>query len=227
MRFINACHRTVIAIKLENSAVRVMAIDSQPAEPFQARNGALVIAPGGRVDAFVDAMVGGTTLPILIHDGKEPRPVGKLVVSKEPPIRAAPLPAPAALPSNGLPAKLELKNALRFEVRLGEPQSDWVTPAKFTESARPTFSAKAGRSVVLALTNRADIATVFRLHGHHFRLLDRLDDGWKPFWLDTIAIETGQTQRIAFAAEHRGRWLMEATATVWAAPRLVRWYSVE
>ena len=31
-----------------------MALDGQPAEPFPARNGALVLAPGGRVDAFVD-----------------------------------------------------------------------------------------------------------------------------------------------------------------------------
>ena len=73
-----------------------------------------------------------------------------------------------------------------------------MTPAKFTASAPPAFRAKAGRTVVLALTNRAAIATVFHLHGHHFRLLDRLDDGWKPFWLDTLAIEPGQTQRIAF-----------------------------
>ena len=64
--------------------------------------------------------------------------------------------------------------------------------------------------MVLALTNRAAIATVFHLHGHHFRLLDRLDDGWKPFWLDTLAIEPGQTQRIAFLAEYAGRWLIES-----------------
>ena len=76
-------------------------------------------------------------------------------------------------------------------------------------------------------TNRGGHATVFHLHGHHFRLLDRLDDGWKPFWLDTLAVEPGQTQRIAFAAEHAGRWLIEAMATDWTAPRLVRWYSVE
>ncbi len=63
---------------------------------------------------------------------------------------------------------------------------------------------------MLALTNRAAIATVFHLHGHHFRLLDRLDDGWKPFWLDTLAIEPGQTQRIAFRAEYPGRYLIES-----------------
>jgi FtsP/CotA-like multicopper oxidase with cupredoxin domain len=81
--------------------------------------------------------------------------------------------------------------------------------------------------VVLALTNRADTPTVLHLHGHHFRLLDRLDDGWKPFWLDTLMIDARQTQRVAFAAEHVGRWLIESVAADWAAPRLVRWYSVE
>jgi FtsP/CotA-like multicopper oxidase with cupredoxin domain len=110
---------------------------------------------------------------------------------------------------------------------LGAPQPDWVAPTAFSASARPAFQAKAGRTVVLALANRGDMAAVFHLHGHHFRLLDRLDDGWKPFWLDTLAIGAGQTQRIAFSAEHTGRWLMESTAADWAAPRLVRWYGVE
>ena len=102
-----------------------------------------------------------------------------------------------------------------------------MTPANFAGSAAPAFRVKAGRTVVLALINRGQTAAVFHLHGHHFRLLDRLDDGWKPFWLDTLAIEPGQTQRIAFSAEHAGRWLIETMATDWAAARLVRWYSVE
>ena len=110
---------------------------------------------------------------------------------------------------------------------LGGPQGDWVRPADFALSIAPALRAKAGRIVVLALTNRREIPTVFHLHGHHFRLLDRLDDGWKPFWLDTLAIDSGQTQRIAFAAEHAGGWLMEEVATNWAAPRRLRWYSVE
>ena len=54
LRFINGCQRSVIAVKIERLDVRVMALDSQPAEPFLARNGALVLAPGGRVDVFID-----------------------------------------------------------------------------------------------------------------------------------------------------------------------------
>ena len=115
---------------------------------------------------------------------------------------------------------------MRVDLPLNGSPSSWVVPATFSASAPPAFRAKAGRTVVLTLTNRSATATVFHLHGHHFRLLDRLDDGWKPFWLDTLAVEPGQTQLIAFAAEYSGRWLMEATATDWAAPRRVQWYSV-
>ena len=228
LRIINGGQRSVIAVKLEGLDVRVMAVDGQPSEPFQARNGAVVLAPGGRIDAFIDVTAAaGTETPILLHDGKEARPIGKIRVASESPIRPAPLPPAPPLPSNGLPERLDLKNATRVDLPLGGPSGDWVTPAKFIASAAPAFRAKAGRTVVLALTNRAAIATVFHLHGHHFRLLDRLDDGWKPFWLDTLAIEPGQTQRIAFRAEYPGGNLIESVATDWAAPRLVRWYAVD
>jgi FtsP/CotA-like multicopper oxidase with cupredoxin domain len=228
LRFINGCQRNIIAIKIEGHEVRIMAMDSQPAEPFPARNGAIVLAAGARADAFIDvALPAGSASSILLHDGKEARPIARLIASKEPPIRDAALPEAHPLPSNGLPAQLKLKNALRFDVALGLPQADWVTPANFAPSSAPAFRAKAGRTVVLAVTNRANMPTVFHLHGHHFRLLDRLDDGWKPFWLDTLAIDSGQTQRIAFSAEYAGRWLIEAAATDWTAPRLLRWYSVE
>ena len=227
-RFINGCQRAVIAIKMEGLQVQVMALDGQPCEPFPARNGALVLAPGGRADAFIDAGVApGSASAILLHDGKQARPIGRLLVSSEPPFRDTALPPASPLPSNGLPAQLDLKGALRIDVPLGGPPSGWVRPANFAASAEPAFRVKAGRSVVLALSNHGDLAAVFHLHGHHFRLLDRLDDGWKPFWLDTLAIEPGQTQRVAFAAETAGRWLMETMATDWAAPRLVRWYGIE
>ena len=69
--------------------------------------------------------------------------------------RPAPLlPAPP-LPSNGLPERLELKSATRVDLPLGGPPGDWVAPTSFSATAPPAFRAKAGRIVVLALTNRA------------------------------------------------------------------------
>jgi FtsP/CotA-like multicopper oxidase with cupredoxin domain len=230
LRFISGLQRAGFALKIEDHDIRVMALDSQPSEPFLPPNGYLVLAPGTRIDAIVDAVrPPGTASSILLDDGNGPRRIGRLVYSSEAPIRSAPLAVPAALPSNGLPAQPDLKSALRVESTLpwaGSPL-EWVAPTVFTAGSAPAFRAKPGRTVVLALTNRGEIGIVFRLHGHHFRLLDRLDDGWKPYWLDTVGIDGGQTQRIAFAAEHVGHWLMESFTAEWSAPRLVRWYSVE
>lgn len=223
LRFINGSQRTVLAIKLENHDVRVVAMDGQPAEPFPARNGALVLAPGARVDAIVDV---ARSASFLLHDGKEARPVGNLVVSGRLE-RRAPLPPVQPLPANDLPETLDLKGALRFDVALGPAGTSWTRPADFSVASAPAFRTRPGRTVVLALKNPSPVTTVVHLHGHPFRLLDRLDDGWKPYWLDTLAIEPGQTQRIAFAATSPGRWLIESVATDWAAPRLVRWYAVE
>jgi FtsP/CotA-like multicopper oxidase with cupredoxin domain len=222
LRFINGSQRTVLAIKLGSHEVRVMALDGQPAEPFPARNGALVLAPGARADAFVDA---ATSAPFLLHDGKEARQIGSLAISGK--LERAPLLPPQPLPSNDLPEKLDLRGALRFDVALGAADAAWTRPANFSTASAPIFRAKTGRTVVLTLKNSGPITTIFNLHGHHFRLLDTLDDGWKPYWLDTLAIEPGQTQRIAFAATAPGRWLIESVVTDWAAPRLVRWYGVE
>jgi FtsP/CotA-like multicopper oxidase with cupredoxin domain len=227
IRFINSMYRHVIALKIERHNVTMMALDGQPAEPFLARNGAFALAPGGRADVFLDIAPGAGTSQILLHDGEAARPIAQLITSDEAPIRSETLPAAPALPSNGLPSHLDLKAALRVDLGIGGEQKDWQRPLNFAATGPPAFRAKIGRTVVMALTNRASITSVFHLHGHHFRLLDRLDDGWKPFWLDTIAIDAGQTQRIAFAAEYAGRWLIEMADANWSAPKLLRWFSVE
>jgi FtsP/CotA-like multicopper oxidase with cupredoxin domain len=227
-RFINSCQRNVIALKIEAYDVRVMAIDGRPAEPFPARDGQLMLAPGTRIDAVIDATGSpGSTAQILLHNGSGTLPIARLVTSGEP-IRAAPLPPSTNLPSNGLPDRIDLRNALRVDLAIDRAaEANWVTPAQFNPATTPALRVKRNRTVVLTLTNRATIPATFHLHGHHFRLLDRLDDGWKPFWLDTLAVGPGQTQRIAFKAETSGRWLMESMAADWSAPRLVRHYVVE
>jgi FtsP/CotA-like multicopper oxidase with cupredoxin domain len=228
LRLINGCQRNVVALKFDGHEVRVMAIDGQPAEPFPARNSQLVLAPGTRIDVFIDAVrPSGSSTDILLHDGRQPRPIGRLTMSGDTAIRDKPLPPTAPLPSNGLPAQLDLKTALRVDIALTTSGPEWVKPTELTANTPPAFRTKPGRTVVLALTNRATRAAIFHIHGHHVRLLDRLDDGWKPFWLDTLALDAGQTQRIAFAADNVGRWLMEAFVADWAAPRQVRWYSVD
>jgi FtsP/CotA-like multicopper oxidase with cupredoxin domain len=232
LRFINACQRNAIAIGIQKLDVRIMAIDSQPAEPFLARNGRLVLAPGTRIDAVIDATLpAGTTSAVTLHDGGgSPRHIAQLHISADSPLRPAPLPAPAPLPSENLPTRLDLKTALRVDMPLassGGVSTSWGPPTHFSTGWAPAFRAKRGRPVVITLTNPTAIPMVFHLHGHHARLLDRLDDGWKPFWLDTVLVDAGKTQRIAFAADVAGAWLVETMAVEWNAPRQVRWFAVE
>lgn len=227
LRFINGGARSPIGLRIENHDVRVMAIDGLPAEPFLARDGQLVLAPGSRIDAFIDATrAPGTVSKIILHDGTGPRTIAQITMSNDSPARPAPLPAASALPSNGLPERLNLQGALRSDLSL-DPNAQWIAPLKFDATTKPAYTVKRGRTVVVAINNPTATPIAFRLHGHHFRLLDRLDDGWKPFWLDTLMLDKGQTQRIAFLAEYPGRFLMEATAINWAAPKLVRSYVVE
>lgn len=227
LRLINGCQRSVIALKFEDQDVRVMAIDGQPAEPFPARNNQVVLAPGTRIDVFLDTIKpAGTVTPILLHDGKDIRRIGQLVTLKDPALRPAPMQTVTPLPSNGLPIQIDLKSAMRSDLAVGAPDAGWIKPLDLGPSTAPAFKAKPGRAVVLTLNNKASTPAVLQMHGHHFRLLDKLDDGWKPFWLDTLALDPGQTQRIAFVAHNPGRWLIESFTTDWASPRLVRWYEV-
>ena len=74
--------------------------------------------------------------------------------------------------------------------------------------------------------NTTDQAHAAHLHGHPVRLLDALDDGWKPFWLDTIlCVPQARTTRIAFVADNRGKWLIERRRCA-ADGHQDRWFEV-
>jgi len=223
LRIANGCQRLVVALKFADCVMSIIAIDGQPAEPFVARDGQIVLAPGSRVDALLDATQPvGTQTEILLHDGIKPMPVGRVVTTFSAPWRAAPLPPPAA--PTPPPSKIDLKSAQRIDLSLDPGQ--WLPASAFTATLPPAFRTAANKTVVLAITNPAAHAATFHLHGHHFRLLDRLDDGWKPYWLDTLAFNPGQTQRIAFNAAFPGKWLMQCMSTAWNSPRRLRWYEV-
>lgn len=229
LRFVNACQRSLVAIRLDDHQPVVMALDGQPAAPFRARDGQLLLAPGTRLDTFVD-MLGkpGMTSTIWLHDGTSPRPVGRLVYRKDDPIRRPPLGEPKPLPDNGLPQRLALGQARRVDLPIETaPSADWQLPSAQIGKVAPVFRARRGDTVVLSLINRAAAPATFHLHGHPFRWLSPLDDAWKPFWLDTLLLPPGQTLRIAFLAEHPGSWMLEAIGTNWSGRRLVRWYAVD
>jgi FtsP/CotA-like multicopper oxidase with cupredoxin domain len=255
LRVVNCANARVFSLRIAQHDVRVMAIDGQPAEPFLARDGRIVLGPGARVDVFVDATLGpGASAPIMVEDlRRNEAPLARLVYDSSGPARPAPRPDPKPLPANPLPERMDFKGAFRLNVPLEggamselmrrsmmgqgpetpghgiDPRARVWTLAGFASSGHhgpALFSVKRGRTVMLAFANNTAFAHAMHVHGHHFRLLDRLDDGWKPFWLDTVMVEPRQTARIAFLADNPGKWMIHCHMLEHQETGMAAWFEV-
>ncbi len=227
----------LLRLTVGRHTVTVMAIDGQPASPFQAREGRIALAPGNRADLFVDAVLApGSTAPLTLTTGAGDVTLIRLVYSTEAPARPAPRPDPDPLPANPLPERIEFRGALKLDLLLGtsvtkavpmaagkgpttggaaalaQPNPQGSAGGGPARDAAPLFSVKRGRTVMLGLANRSPWPRIMHVHGHSFRLLDDLDDGWKPFWLDTLPVEPQRTGRLAFVADNPGKWRIDDLA---------------
>ena len=107
---------------------------------------------------------------------------------------------PKPLPPNALPARMDFRGALRAEIDVERGERECAGETAVFGQARPHRAARDPR--------RGATAVSLHIHGHHVRLLDALDDGWKPFWLDTILVMPQQVTRVAFVADNAGKWLL-------------------
>ena len=219
-RILNASTARALSVRIDQHRPIVMAIDGQPSEPFAARDARVTLAPGNRVDLFVDAVLAaGASASILIGNGIEEKPIAHLIYEPRAPARPALRAEPRPLPPAALPPRMDLARAQRGELPVD-------SGANLTSWGSALFTVKRGRTVVLALPNRTAAAYFMHLHGHHFRLLDALDDGWKPFWLDTVIVPPSQTTRIAFVADNPGKWPIRCTRLGDGALGANRWFEV-
>jgi FtsP/CotA-like multicopper oxidase with cupredoxin domain len=230
-----------------------MAIDGQPAEPFPARDGVVVLGPGNRIDLFIDATLAPGTRALFVTLIEGNVSLARISYDAAAPVRATLQPAMEPLPANPLPTKMDLAGSLKFDLPLdggamammmrggmtggmmgrgsgaGPPRSSiWTIANKASDghSGAPLFSVARGRTVTLALDNRTEFPHAMHLHGHHFRLLDRLDDGWKPFWLDSIVVPARQTFRIAFVADNPGKWMIHCHMLEHQESGMAGWFAV-
>ncbi|SIP89391.1 multicopper oxidase family protein [Bosea sp. TND4EK4] len=226
LRLANACNARIMRLRFDGTKASVIAVDSQPTEPFEPVHAQLPFAPGTRYDVILDlpqeagASVGitalvGPGLPLLriVTDGATK------------PARSQPV----ALKLNpALPAAVRMQDALRPEFLIeggGKPTPDrtldfsgielakpWrVNGGTGSKEGKPLFSVKRGTPIVMAIDNRTAFIQPVHVHGHAFRLLHPLDDGWEAYFLDTVQIPEGKKLHIAFIADNPGRWLVSST----------------
>jgi FtsP/CotA-like multicopper oxidase with cupredoxin domain len=221
LRIINATTSRGLFLKLAGHAVRVMAIDGQPAEPFLARDSRVGLGPGNRIDLFIDTMGdAGAMAPLLagpLAGAGEEQPIARLVYEAGA-ARIGRRSEPLPLPPNPLPAHIDLRNSLKADLMLANAKP-------LDPTGPPLFTVKRGRAVTLAIRNTSGHPHVMHLHGHSARVLDRLDDGWKPFWMDTLVVGD-QIERLAFVADNPGKWLIRCAMLERQDADTAAWFAV-
>jgi len=229
LRLANACNARSTRIRFDGLKVYVVAVDGQPTDTFEPLRATLPFPPGTRYDLMLDmpAEAGAKgTVHALIGPGFA---LATLTAEGEPITQTRPPVGPIG-ENRLLPPEVKLQKAVRRDVVLsggsrpdaakpgsepaapGDPARIWgVNGAPGTAGMAPLFSVKRGQVVVLAIRNDTAFTQALHLHGHVFRLLHPLDDGWEPYWLDTFQLVEGRTARIAFLADNPGRWLLSST----------------
>jgi len=227
----------------------VLAIDGQPCEAFDPLRRQVIVAPGSRYDMVLDMPDAPGAEPEIAVALGAGIPVMRFKLDGEP----APARAPAPnLPANpGLPEAILLQTARRAEFNIGggwdakdpagagaaadviarrlpDAAKVWTLNFGFPSgvAGKPLFSVKKGAVVVVALVNRGSWPQVIRTHGHVFRVLHALDDGWEPFFLDTVIVPENRTVRIAFNADNPGKWLIRSAIVEHMEGGVLSWFEV-
>jgi FtsP/CotA-like multicopper oxidase with cupredoxin domain len=240
----------VLPMRFEKMArATVIAVDGQPCEPFDPLRRQVIVAPGSRYDIVLDLPEKSgeeTVVSVALGDGLQ-------VVRFETEGDALPeKPSVQPLPQNpGLPEAIRLQEARRAEFtiaggwdardpagaaappevvarRFPDPRKIWQLNFGFPSGlgGKPLFSARRGNVVVVALTNRSSWLQVIRVHGHVFRVLHALDDGWEPYFMDTVLVPENRTVRIAFNADNPGKWLIRSTILEHMESGVLSWFEV-
>ena len=80
--------------------------------------------------------------------------------------------------------------------------------------------------MTLAFVNKSELVQQMHVHGHVFRVLHDLDDGWDPYWRDSILIGPGKTKHVAFIADNPGKWAVESLVLDRQVTGLAGWFEV-
>ncbi len=228
LRLVNACIARVCIVAIVGATPSVVAIDGQPSELFQPAGGTVPLVPGATFELMLDLPVAvGAKVGLVLHGGGTGAETTLLAVATAGP----PLPAKppiARLPPNPLlPQRIALERASRHDVTLAAAGAGWSVNGVVGMPGKPLFSVAWGTPVVLTFRNRSDVAQAMHVHGHCWRLLHDLDDGWDPYWRDSVLLAPGKGKHVAFVADNPGRWALASGDLRRQDGGLATWFEVK
>ena len=239
LRILNACSARIMGLGFEGMRPLIVGIDGQSCEPFEPARMTLPSGPGSRFDIIFDMPRAEDAAPALtLRDGTsfgDPRKARshKLIAFR---VEGAPQPERGQVLSRGnpaLPQVIKLQNARRLDLTIqkgetADPLKAWTFNgiASNGADAPALFKAQRGQPVTLGFINKARVDHTVHVHGHALRVLHLLDDGWEPYWRDSVIVPAGGTVRVAFLADNPGKWLIESTILDHAMSGLAAWFEV-
>ncbi len=213
LRLANAATARLTNVGVEGAKILIVAVDGQPGDPFEPLRNQFPMGPGARFELMFDMPREANAAVRLVlrgESGAADQPFITIGAKGKP---AAERTAPPRLAANPLlPAEIALEAAKRtdFTVTGGGSAPFALNGVRFTDWApKPAAVLPRGAPSVFAIANKTAVVQAMRLGGHVARLLHSMDDGWEPYWRDTILIQPGRTAHIAFVADNPGKWPIE------------------
>lgn len=231
IRVVNACAARIAVAVFDGGAPRCIAIDGQAVDPFQLVRNTAPMGPGARFEFMYDVAAGDApdlSLGLWAGQDKPRLPVFVLKTKGE---KAKARPAFAALPFNArLPAEIRLGEARKLDFLLEPPKAAggaWtINGQPQSYAGKPLFTVKRGTPVSAGFANKSDTAISMHVHGHCMRLLHDFDDGWEPYWRNSVIVAKGATKRVAFVADAPGKWALRSDVADQEAAGLAGWFEV-
>ena len=230
LRLGNAATARLETVAIDGAKALIVAVDGQPSEPFEPLNNQFPMGPGARFELMFDMPRGpasGVRLDLGRPGGETSQPFVAIASEGEP---VAPRSEPPRLSPNArLPAEIALESARRCDFTItGVGSAAFaVNGATFAGWApKPACALARGAPAVFALANKTTVVQAIRLWGHVARLLHAMDDGWEPYWRDTILVQPGRTTHLAFVADNPGKWPLESAIPEHRAAGVGAWFGV-
>ncbi len=230
LRLGNAATARLANVGIAGARTFIVAVDGQPSAPFEPLLNQFPMGPGARFELMFDMpRDAGEAVDIVLRGekGAADLPFARIAAAGEP---VAARSAPPRLPPNPLlPVEIALEVARRCDVTVagGGAAPFTLNGATFADWApRPAFAIPRGAPAVFAIANKTAFVQAMRLGGHVARLLHAMDDGWEPYWRDTILIQPGRTAHIAFVADNPGKWPIELAIPEHRAAGVGGWFQV-
>ena len=224
----------------------VMAYDGMPLDKPEKVNGEFPLAPGQRVDLFVDVTAEeGEAAYLLRTIDEQLLPQAAFPVTARSSVSTRDAPQP--LPPNHGEHITDVSDATAVTLRmeggamgrlntavldgeemtfrqLAEANQFWSFNGVVGMTETPLAGFSRGEMVKLKIENETRFPHAMHLHGMHFR--EVLEDGQFGPMRDTILTYAGRTTEIAFRADNPGKWLFHCHMLSHSAAGMRTWIDV-